>query len=195
MNAATPPEPGPEPAQALPEGLAKRPVDPKRKLPIPVMNMRPSDLDDWDSEKVADFTAIWAPTVIECGKKRLCGICGEPLGYWIAFLGGPKSAANRAYVDPPFHPSPCAVAALTLCPHIAIPHHKRAPDHRLAAETSVPAGFDASRTDEWVMGITRDYKMDVRPDSIVFRPAPFKRVRRFTYNDQGVLTEVTEGSA
>lgn len=172
----------------LPETMQDLPIDPKRKLPIPMMNLRPDDPNDFDGEPtVADFTAIWGPTVLRCGRERLCGICGKPLGYWIAFLGGPNSAASRAYVDPPFHPD-CAEAALTLCPHIAIPHHKRAPEHRMSGPTMVPEGFDSSRTEEWVMGITRDYKMDLGRG--VFRPAPFRKLRRFGYVD-GTLTEVS----
>lgn len=176
--------------QPLPPGLDQRPVDPRRHLPVPVMNMRPADPTNYDGDlDTADFTAIWAPTVVECGHKRLCGICGNPLGYWIAFLGGPKSATNRTYSDPPFHPA-CAEASLSLCPHIAVPHHQRAPDHRLAEGTSTPAQFDGSRTEEWVIGITRDYKMDVRRGAIVFTPAPFKQTRRFTYEGR-TLVEVT----
>lgn len=175
---------------SLPAGLAARPVDAKRGLPIPVMNMRPADPTDVDGEcDTADFTAIWAPTVLRCGRMRLCGICGNELGYRFAFVGGPKSAASRSYNDPAFC-LPCADAAMTLCPHIAVGHHKRAPEHRMAAETTVPAGFDESRTSEWVMGITRDYKMTPTRGGIIFKAAPFTQTRRFAYVD-GVLTETS----
>lgn len=174
---------------ALPAGLAARPVDPKRGLPIPLMNMRPADPYDIDGEcDTADFTAIWAPTVIRCGRMRLCGICGNDLGYRFAFIGGPKSAAARSYNDPAFCLD-CADAAMTLCPHIAIGHHQRAPEHRMAAETTTPAGFDADRTDEWVMGITRDYKMTPTRGGIIFKAAPFVSTRRFAYVNR-TLTEV-----
>lgn len=174
---------------ALPPGLAARPFDERRGIPAPWMNMRPEDPTDIEGEPtVPDYTAIWAPTVLKCAELRLCGICGGDLGYRFAFIGGPKSAANRSYSDPPFC-LPCAEAAMTLCPHIAIGHHQRAPEHRLAGEVAVPTGFDASRTEEWVMGITRNYKLQWNRGVPVFKAAPFTQVRRFTYQDR-VLVEI-----
>lgn len=180
----------------LPESLAARPWDERRKVPVPLMNMRPVDIEgnpgavpgDEGVEWVADFTAIYAPTVYKCGRDRLCGLCGADLGYWVGFLGGPKSHANRAYIDPPAHVE-CLEAALRLCPHIAAPNHQRAPDHRMSSTVSAPAGFDAARADEWVMGITRDYKMEATSQSLIFRPLPFKRTRRFGYVN-GTLEEI-----
>lgn len=176
---------------ALPAGLAARPVDERRGIPIPWMNMRPENPNDIDGEPtVPDYTAIWAPTVLKCAEQRLCGICGGDLGYRFAFIGGPKSAANRSYSDPPFC-LPCATAAMTLCPHIAIGHHQRAPEHRLAEGTSTPSGFDASRSEEWVMGITRDFKLQWNRGVPVFKAAPFTQTRRFAYHGR-TLVEITD---
>lgn len=175
---------------ALPPGLAARPFDERRGIPVPWMNMRAEDPLDVDGEPtVPDYTAIWAPTVVKCAEQRLCGICGGDLGYRFAFIGGPKSAANRLYSDPPFC-LPCAEAAMTLCPHIAIEHHQRAPEHRMADGASQPSGFDPSRTEEWVMGITRDFKLQFNRGVPVFKAAPFTQVRRFGYRDR-VLVEIT----
>ena len=171
----------------LPPGLAKRPVDPKRGLPIPVMNMPPGDSDPAH----ADFTGIHAQSVYDSATHRRCGICGEPLGYWFAFIGGPKSFENRAYVDPPFC-EPCAEASLRLCPHMAIPRHQRAPEHRLAEDTYTPDGFDEAKPEAIIIGITRGF--DLKPDGsggFYFKAAPFKRSRIFRYVDD-VLTEVPQ---
>lgn len=168
---------------SMPEPLARRARDQRRGVPIPVMNMPPGSTDPAE----ADFTGIHAQSVYDCGTERRCGICGDPLGYWIAFLGGPVAAQSRAYVDPPFHPE-CAETALRLCPHIAVPHHKRAPEHRLAETSHTPTGFVEEKAAEWVMGITRDYRIEPYGRGHVFRPAPFRTIRRFAYVD-GTLTE------
>lgn len=171
----------------LPPGLAKRPVDPKRGLPIPVMNMPVGELDP----SQADFTAINAVSVYTAATNNLCGICGNTLGYWFAFIGGPKSYEHRSYVDPPFCLD-CAEASLRLCPHMAIPRHKRAPEHRLAEDAHTPAGFVEAKPEAIVMGITRSFELlDDGRGGMYFRAAPFKRSRVFRYvND--VLSEVDE---
>jgi hypothetical protein len=56
-----------------------------------------------------DFAAIQAEKGIACAQQRLCAICGTPLQYWIAFLGGARCAEQRIYLDPPMHPA-CAEA-------------------------------------------------------------------------------------
>ena len=174
---------------ALPPRLAARPFDERRGIPIPWMNMRPEDPYDIAGEPtVPDYTAIWGPTVLRCVRNRLCGICGGDLGYRFAFIGGPKSAANRMYNDPPFCLE-CAEAAMTLCPHIAIGHHQRAPEHRMTGNLTVQPGFDASRSQEWVMGITRDYKLVDNRGVPAIKAGTFTKVRRFTYQDR-VLVEI-----
>lgn len=51
----------------------------------------------------------------DCVQKKLCGMCGKPLDYWIAFIGGPESARSRAFLDPGMHVE-CAEYALDVCP-------------------------------------------------------------------------------
>ena len=51
------------------------------------------------------------------GRDRLCGICGQPLGYWICFAGGPKSASTRIFTDPPMHQE-CLDYAWLVCPYL-----------------------------------------------------------------------------
>jgi hypothetical protein len=176
-------EPGPG---ELPEQLRRRPFDPKRGLPIPAMNLPPGDLDP----DHADFTAIFGETVYHLAKAEKCGICTEPLGYWMAFIGGPKSFANRAYVDPPLCLG-CAEYAMTHCPHMAIRRHRRVPDARLQDGVHVPDGFDASKPETLVMGITRGFTITAdQSGSMYFKAAPFKRHRTYTYDESGDIVEV-----
>jgi hypothetical protein len=53
-----------------------------------------------------------------CAEERLCGVCGQPLDYWLAFVGGPMCVDLRAYGDPPMHRE-CAEYSLKVCPFLA----------------------------------------------------------------------------
>jgi hypothetical protein len=170
----------------MPAGLAARPHDRRRGIPIPFVNET--------RDGGVDFAAIQADQVLRCARERLCGTCGQPLGWWVAFLGGPESAAQRAYLDPAMHPD-CAESALTLCPHIARQQHRRAPDHRLASEVITPDSMTETKPQRWVMGITRDYEARIvapprtRQAHVLFLPKPFKRTRTWGYTPDGRLTE------
>ena len=161
----------------LPENMRDLPVDTRRGLPVPVMNV----LDDGSN----DFTVTNTQWVI--GHPQDCGICGKPLGYWMAFVGGPKSTLNRSYLDPPFHEE-CAEAAMRLCPHMAIERHERAPEHRVNKDAIAPDGFIADKPDAMFIAITRGFKIGSLQGAPYFKAAPPRRVREFRYLD-GVLTE------
>lgn len=171
----------------LPTGLANRPLDQRRRAPIPVVNVHTLA----DGDDVVDFTAINADRAAEVGRERRCGLCGHDLGYWIGFLGGPESARSRAYTDPPMHPE-CAEAAVVLCPHIALQRARRANPEHLPSTAVVPDGFVETKPTEWVLGLTRTYRMRRHRGSLLFLPAPFKHLRRWRYHD-GQLTPVQVG--
>ncbi len=173
------------PEHVLPETLAARPHDRRRGIPIPYVNEK--------DDHTADFAAIQSARVLTCARERLCGSCGQPLGWWLAFLGGPRTASERAYLDPPMHPD-CALASLTLCPHIARREHRRAPEHRISADTITPELMTETKPDRWVMGICRDYEARIiaprTPQShVLFLAKPFKRIRSWSYTSDGRLTE------
>lgn len=163
--------------------LAKRPLDPKRQLPVPfVQAIMPDGL--------ADFRSIEATKVIEAARASLCGLCGKGLGLYAAFLGGPKSAANGTYGDPPMHEA-CADDATRLCPHIARPRVQR----REASDTAVtPDGFVEEKPPGWVMVITKHWNMEMtrQPGGVVpvFVVTSVARTRQYEY-DGDVLVEVS----
>jgi len=173
------------PQPTVPAALAARPHDRRRGIPIPFVNETP--------DGSVDFAAIQSHQVLRCARERICGSCGQPLGWWLAFLGGPESAAQRAYLDPPMHPD-CVEAALIICPHIARREHRRAPDHRLAADVITPDLMTETKPQRWVMGIGRDYEARIiaprTPQAhVLFLPKPFKRTRSWSYTPDGRLTE------
>lgn len=161
------------------------PVDPKRKLPIPYMTQR--------DDGTHDFLSLYAPHVIKCLTDNLCGVCGKPLSFASAFVGGPLSARSRVYSDPPFHLE-CAKASMRLCPHILIGRMKRASAERVGnAITHDSATLE--KPEEWVIGIapTNETRFDVRPDGIYIYPGKLTKRIVYTYDENGKLVYPPNG--
>jgi hypothetical protein len=136
----------------LPERLRRLPIDPRRALPIP-----------FTTPILPDGTGQWGITSTElvgerCWRDKLCGVCGDPLPFWIAFVGGPGSADRwrGAYTDPWMHEQ-CAEASIKICPYIARPKVPRVSD-TLQLPLAIPDGEvpgKARGDDSWVMVICR----------------------------------------
>jgi hypothetical protein len=165
---------------AIPEKMRDLDRDERRKVPIPVMNVNPAG--------EVNFMTVSNERVIQCGKVGLCGICGNPLDYWIAFVGGPLSAANGAYTDPPFHVE-CAEAAMEFCPHLARKVHRRTSDEKMPEGSWKSEGATEEKPAQWIIGITRDYRMIPWGQGVLFRcHLRFRRV--YEYDEQGNLQKV-----
>ncbi|WP_406205372.1 hypothetical protein OH807_30740 [Kitasatospora sp. NBC_01560] len=168
----------------MPPGLAARPRDERRGLPIPAVNEQP--------DGTADFVSINGQVALNLAVKGCCSLCTLRLEGPAAFLGGPRAADAGWYSDPPMHEA-CAQAALLLCPHMAHQHARRASAGRTPAGTAVPVGFSEAKPDEWVMVLAADYYSALAPAegggvAPVFIVGERLAERRFSYQD-GVLTE------
>jgi hypothetical protein len=171
-----------------PAALAGLPICPVRKLPVPFSAER-------GEGGRAVFTALDPEHKELIIRHRLCGVCGQPLGYWFVFLGDETSTEPGGfYVDPPMHED-CAVAAIKVCPFIQqerVPRRPATPEDVMIAP---PGSFEGPKR-PWVMAVIRDFKMVPQLAwggsgiTLVFRPARIVRTRRFEYQD-GRLTEVT----
>ena len=69
----------------MPETLAARPRDVRRGLPIPPVNVHPDPRGGQRAH--VDFTTINTSTSTQLATARRCSLCGEPMQYWVAFLG------------------------------------------------------------------------------------------------------------
>jgi len=158
--------------------LAARPLCPKRGIPIPAAQLVNPDGS-------ANFAAIDGPKALHLAENRLCGVCSCDIGYWAAFLGGPRNAQHRSYLDPPMC-LPCA-AAVRLCPHIARQRVPRRPDGFTSeADVVTPHGFIEDKPTRWGLYITRTWTVhrsrhDATHATYRFEPAPAKTVRWFVY--------------
>ncbi len=130
--------------------LALRPLDPKRKVPVPFAQLVLPD-------GLADFTQLDGELVVRCGNEGLCGLCGQSLvGGPVAFIGGQRSAVSRSYSDPPMHVD-CAEDAFTLCPHLARPLVMRR-----ESDGFVPEGWSQDKPKKFVMLITDGFELELR---------------------------------
>jgi hypothetical protein len=101
---------------AMPERLSLRPRD-HRGYPIP-WNVLTAD-DGSPFFTVNDDRRAW-----EAVRLLLCPLCGERLGRWRWFVGGPRSAFDPDgwYLDLPGHHD-CMRFALQTCPYLSAPKY------------------------------------------------------------------------
>lgn len=139
----------------LPHRVKKLPLDP-RGYPIP-----------WFVETLPDgtrdFRIASAKKRVRAVQDRLCWICGEPLGKYLAFVIGPMCAVNRNTSEPPSHRD-CAEFAATACPFLTRPKA----DYRKA---NMPSGMHQQpgsirgNPSACCIWITHNYKPYRFPDS------------------------------
>lgn len=90
----------------IPAELSQRPVH--DGMAVPYTQRRVDD-------GTPDWTALDEGRRRECIEQRWCGLCGQPLSYWIFFLGGDKSVQMRTFGEPAMHEA-CARYAILACP-------------------------------------------------------------------------------
>jgi hypothetical protein len=93
----------------VPERMSRLPRD-ARGLPIPYAQFVGSD-------GTPDFRVLDAHKVEHCLVFRRCGLCGDPMGRHLHFIGGPRCVAHGIFHDPPMHKE-CAEFALRACAHL-----------------------------------------------------------------------------
>jgi hypothetical protein len=154
-----------------PDRIARLEHD-RRGYPIPWLVVRGED--GWPFFTINDSGKTWRAL-----REQLCPICGERLGRWRWFVGGPRSAFDEKgwYLDLPMHHE-CATYALGTCPHLAAPKYlnradvthadKLLPEHRVLLDQTVspdrPEVFVATASDRVEM-MLRD------PVAPLLRPA------------------------
>ena len=113
--------------------------------------------------RIADVRKI--PLAI---KNRLCWVCGEKLGNYMAFVIGPMCSINRISAEPPCHHD-CAIFSATACPFLTRPRMRRNTKD-LPEEHQQPAGIMIERnpgvTAVW---ITKDYRLAKHDQGVLFK--------------------------
>jgi len=159
----------------IPYRLARRPRD-RRGYPVP-----------WNVQIGVDGTPLFTVNNVErhmqAIREELCPICGERLGKWRWFVGGPRSAfdPHGAYFDLPGHHD-CEQYALQVCPWLStpryasllqegvLPHRDKVPGHLILTDPTMlsdrPPCFVAVASDRAALlssGGALPYVRPVRP--------------------------------
>jgi hypothetical protein len=81
-----------------------------RGLPIPYIALI-------DAQGQPDFRVTDENKRASVIRNRWCQLCGEPLGKWMFFVGGPEAAKANQYFEPAAHLD-CLIYAMQVCPFI-----------------------------------------------------------------------------
>jgi len=134
----------------MPERIANLPRDKERGYPVPFFV---AEIDGKYDFRIADEQKR-----IRCVQERLCWICGERLGRYLAFVIGPMCAINRISAEPPMHRD-CAEYSVRVCPFLLNPNQKRNP-RKVEAEIAETPGIMISRNPGcMVLWITTSYSL------------------------------------
>ncbi|MEY9493704.1 hypothetical protein [Bradyrhizobium elkanii] len=99
----------------LPPRLARRPVN-ERGFPVP-----------WFASLIDgkwDFVNLDPRKIGEAYRRKICWLCGEPMGQFHSFAIGPMCSINRVSSEPSAHLG-CCEYAVRACPFLARPNAKR----------------------------------------------------------------------
>jgi hypothetical protein len=155
----------------MPAGVAKLPRDPRG---YPIFFSVQSD-----TERPSNHKILNPKRRIICASERRCNVCGEKLGYWLAFLGGPMCVDQRAFADAPMHPE-CAEYSLRVCPFLATDLQYSDPEiMRRAYSTTEDKYASRVKPKYVVLYLTRGYEyrfLSADGSMMTFRPAAPKHV-------------------
>jgi hypothetical protein len=126
--------------------------------------------------------------------ERLCWVCGDPLGVWLAFVLGPMCGISRSTAEPPLH-AECARWSIRNCPFLTKPQMVRRQHEELreAGATSVGGNAILRNPGVTLLWVTRTFKM-FRPQSggILIEVGPQEYVEWFREGRAASRAEVEE---
>jgi hypothetical protein len=96
-------------------------------------------VDGADGIPVPDFRVADGDKRRHALQLKLCWVCGEPLGRWLAFVLGPMCTVTHTTSEPPLHRE-CAEWSARNCPFLVQPRAVRR-DAGLPTEAESPGGI------------------------------------------------------
>ncbi len=136
-----------------------------------------------------DFRVIKPDGIRDAVKMRLCWVCGEPLGAYMAFVIGPMCAVNRVSSEPPSHKE-CAIFSAKACPFLSNPERPRRETH-LPEDHKEAAGIGIARNPGvTLIWITKSYKLFGVERGVLFDIGPVEEVLWFARGREATHEEV-----
>jgi hypothetical protein len=108
-----------------------------------------------------DFRVADATKQVLAGVDRLCWVCGERTGGYVAFTIGPMCAVNRLSSEPPSHRE-CAIYSATVCPFLSNPCMRRRPTGEFEGKLPTAGEMITRNPGVALVWVTRGYS--------IFRP-------------------------
>jgi hypothetical protein len=159
----------------LPARMKKLPVDP-RGFPVPwFVEWFHADGTVFEHPNTPvrkgdypDFRVIDARKIRLAYQRRLCWVCGEALGKFMAFVIGPMCAVNRTSGEPPAHRD-CGIFSATGCPFLAKPAvERRVNNLPLPDEIRVHPAMLARNPGVSMVWLTHSYRIHWTADGPLF---------------------------
>jgi hypothetical protein len=124
----------------MPPRVRRLHIDPERGFPVPWFvqwfDANDSRIRTEEGMGRPDYRVTDTRKLAAALNRKLCWVCGEPRGVFLAFNIGPMCAINRITSEPPSHRE-CATFAAMACPFLSNPEMKR-------RESNLPEGMKAA---------------------------------------------------
>lgn len=143
----------------MPDRIKRLPISPKG-FPVPFFVA-------WVDGK-PDFRTADGEKLVQCVKRNLCWVCGQPLGQYKAFPIGPMCVINRNISEPPSHKE-CAEYSVRACPFLVNPATKR--NEKNVPDAAVEPGGIAIKRNPGVtcIWVTKDFRVRRDGNGVLFR--------------------------
>lgn len=132
----------------LPARLARRPVS-ERGFPVP-----------WFVSFIGgkwDFVNLDPRKIGEAYRRKICWLCGEPLGQYLCFVIGPMCSINRVSSEPPAHRE-CAEYAVRACPFLARPNARRNDKAHFGKVEDIPGNAIEHNPGATLIWVTKSFR-------------------------------------
>ncbi len=136
-----------------------------------------------------DFRVADPDKVVQAIKRKLCWLCGQPLGVHFTFVIGPMCAVNRVSSEPPCHLE-CAEYAARACPFLTKPKMRRnevdLPEN--IRETNIMIKRNPGVCALWT---TRSYTL-TRSNGVLFKVGEPEHIEWFCEGRKATRAEIDE---
>lgn len=135
-----------------------------------------------------EFRAMEGTHLVECVKRKLCWLCGQPLGVHMTFVLGPMCAVNRNNAEPPCHYK-CAEYAAKACPFLTQPKMRR--NEKDLPEDTTVAGIAIRRNPGVaLLWTTKSYKISRDDNGFLFAPGEPEHIEAYSEGRNATMEEV-----